>query len=291
MNEGEQGLFATLGINLLLLLKIAVIIAAAFVLERFIRILLKRAYLRSDKGFEDRTRYRFLRNGTRFIVSVIALAVIINSIPSFKDVASTLFVGTGILVAIIGFAAQGAFSNIISGIFIVAFKPFRVGDWLHVGVHSGVVEDVTLRHTIIVTSENKRVIMPNAKISDETIENHTITDPAVCQYVEVGIAYESDLDKAMDLLRQECEAHPSCIDRRTPEELEAGQSRVMVRVVQLGDWAITLRAYVWAHDYTAARMMRYELYRSVKLRFDREGIVIPYPQRTITVRSTIPAEA
>lgn len=284
-------LLATLGINLLLLLRIVAIIAAAFVLERFIRILLKRAYLRSDKGFEDRTRYRFMRNGTRFIVTLIALAFIVNSIPAFKDVASTLFVGTGILAVILGFAAQGAFSNIISGIFIVSFKPFRVGDWLHVAGHSGVVEDITLRHTVIVTSENKRVIMPNAKISDETIENHTITDPAVCQYIEVGIAYESDLDKAMELLRQECEAHASCIDRRTPEELETGQPRVLVRVVLLGDSAVTLRAYVWAVDYTAARMMRYELYRSIKLRFDREGIVIPYPQRTITVRGATAAEA
>lgn len=285
MHEEEQGLFATLGNNLWGLAKIGLIIAAAFVLERFIRILLKRAYLRSDKGFEDRTRYRFLRNGTRFLVSLIAIGTIVYSIPSFKDVAVGLFAGASILVAILGFAAQGAFSNIISGIFIVSFKPFRVGDWLTVGAFSGTVEDITLRHTILVTSENKRVIMPNSKISDETIVNSTITDPAVCQYVEIGISYESDLDKAIQILEQECEAHPACMDRRTATELEQGVQRVQVRVVQLGESSIALRAYVWVAEVSAARMMLYDLHRSLKLRFDREGIVIPYPQRVVTIRN------
>ncbi len=284
MNEGEQGIFAMLGINLLLLLKIVAIIAAAIVLERFVRILLKRAYLRSDKGFEDRTRYRFMRNGTRFVMTIIALVFIVYSIPSFKDAATTLFAGAGILVAVIGFAAQGAFSNIISGVFIVSFKPFRVGDWLHVAGFSGVVEDITLRHTILVTTENRRVIMPNAKISDETILNNTITDPAVCQYVEVGIGYENDLDRAMDTMRQECEAHPNSMDRRTREELDRGVPRVQVQLVNIGDSALLLRAYVWAPDYSAARMMKYDLLRSLKLRFDREGITMPYPQRTIHIK-------
>ncbi|MBK8497492.1 MAG: mechanosensitive ion channel family protein [Flavobacteriales bacterium] len=287
MNEEGTGLLAYLSGNLLLLLKVIAIIAAAFVLERFIRILLKRAYLRSDKGFEDRTRYRFLRNGTRFVVTLVTIIVIVNSIPSFKDFASTLFVGTGILVAIIGFAAQGAFSNIISGIFIVSFKPFRVGDWLQVAGHTGVVEDITLRHTVLVTAENRRVIMPNSKISDETIINSTITDPAVCQFVEVGIAYESDLDKAMEVLRQECEAHPDCMDRRTPAELERGAPRVAVQLISIGDSALTLRAYAWAADHSIARGMRYDLLRSLKLRFDREGIVLPYPQRTIRVEGPL----
>lgn len=284
MTEWFKEAFSALGLNLVLLLKILVIIAAAFVLERFIRILLKRAYLRSDKGNEDRTRYRFLRNGTRFVVTIIAIAVIVNSIPSFKDVASTLFVGTGILAVIIGFAAQGAFSNIISGIFIVSFKPFRVGDSLTVGGFSGIVEDVTLRHTVLVTNENRRVIMPNSKISDETIVNSTIGDPSICQYVEIGISYESDLDKAMNVMQQECEAHPSCIDRRTPQELEKDEPRVPVRLVHMGESALTLRAYVWTTEATVARMMLYDLNRSLKLRFDREGIVMPYPQRTITIK-------
>jgi small-conductance mechanosensitive channel len=290
MEKEEEGFFEALGENALLLLKVAVIIAAAFVLERSIRILLKRFYLRSDKGHEDRTRYRFLRNGTRFIVGLIALATIIYSIPSFKHVAVTLFAGAGILVAILGFAAQGAFSNIISGVFIVSFKPFRVGDWLNIGSLGGTVEDITLRHTVLVTGENRRVIIPNSKISDETIINSTIIDPSICGYIEVRVSHESDLTKAMRVLQEECEQHPDCIDRRTPEEVKAGTPKVTVRVVVMNEWGLTLRAYAWAADPTLARMMRYDVNRSVKLAFDRAGISMPYAQRTITTQQSPPAE-
>lgn len=278
-------LLEKLGLNLLLVAKVLLIVLGAFVLERIVRKLLRRMYVRSDQGYEDRTRYRFLRNATRFIMGMLATAGIIYSVPSFKHLAVTLFAGAGILVAILGLAAQSAFSNIISGIFIVSFKPFRVGDLIKVGtMENGVVEDITLRHTVIVTFENRRVIIPNAVISQETIVNSSIADEHTCEYIEVPVALESDLDKALELVRTECEAHPDCLDKRTPEELRKGMPKVMVRVVALGDTGLRLRAYVWASDPVTARMMHFDLNRSIKLLFDREGIEIPYPHRTIIIK-------
>ncbi|MFN3876172.1 MAG: mechanosensitive ion channel family protein, partial [Flavobacteriales bacterium] len=202
--------------------------------------------------------------------------------------AVTLFAGAGILVAILGLATQRAFSNIISGIFIVSFKPFRVGDVIKVGsIESGVVEDITLRHTVIVTFENRRVIIPNAVISDEVIINSSIADEATCEFVEVGIAYESDLDKAMAALREECEAHPGCLDKRGPDEIRRGVPKVAVRLIRIADSSLDLRAYVWGKDPMAARLMHYDLNRAIKLRFDREGISIPYPQRTVRIADPV----
>jgi small conductance mechanosensitive channel len=269
------------GFNLVLLARVALIVAAAFVLERFIRLLLRRAYAHSQQVHEDATRYRFLKNATRFIVGLIALAAIIYSIPSFKHIAVTLFAGAGILVAIIGLAAQGAFSNIISGVFIVAFKPFRVGDQVSVGGHTGVVEDITLRHTVIRTLENRRVIMPNSKISDETIINSTIGDAATFEFVVVTVSYECDLDRAIAVLQEEAMQHPSFRDRRTAGDVENGMPPVPVRVIALADNGVTLRAGIWADDAGAARLMHFDLLKNIKQRFDREGIVIPYPHRVI----------
>jgi small-conductance mechanosensitive channel len=283
-----KDLLDTLGINLLLLLKVALIVGGAFVAERIIRKLLRRTYLRSEQGYEDRTRYRFLRNAIRFIVGTLAFTAIVYSIPSFKQLAITLFAGAGILVAILGLATQRAFSNIISGIFIVSFKPFRVGDVIKVGaIDSGVVEDITLRHTVIVTFENRRVIIPNAVISDDVIVNSSITEEETCEFVEVRVSYESDLDRAMALLQEECSAHPDCIDKRTPEEVKRNLPKVLVRVIRLDESAVVLRAYAWAKEPVGARMMHYDLNRSIKLRFDREGITIPYPQRTVHVKDLI----
>ncbi|MBK8227087.1 MAG: mechanosensitive ion channel family protein [Flavobacteriales bacterium] len=277
-----------MGISALLLLKVALIVAGAFVAERLIRKALRRLYLRSGQGFEDRTRYRFFRNATRFLVGLIALAGVIYTVPSFKHLAVTLFAGAGILVAILGLATQRAFSNIISGIFIVSFKPFRVGDLIKVGsVDAGIVEDITLRHTVIVTFENRRIIIPNAVISDEVIVNSSINDEATCEFVEVGISYESDLDKAMAAMQAECEAHADALDKRTPEEAKRGAPKALVRLVRIEDSALLLRAYVWAKDPVTSRQMHYDLNRSIKLRFDREGITIPYPQRTVHVSGPI----
>ena len=277
--------FDGLGLNLMLLLRITLIVVIAFALERLIRILLRRAYKRGDKASEDLTRYRFLRNATRFCVGLIATGAIIYSIPAARTVAVTLLAGAGILVAILGLAAQKTFANIISGIFIVSFKPFRVGDLVQVGeLQRGVVEDITLRHTVIVTFENRRVIIPNSVIGDAVITNSTIQDEATCEYVEVPISYESDIDRAMDIMREEAMAHPDRIDRRTAEDLQRGIPPLPVRLVEIQDSGLLLRAYVWAREPVAARLMRYDLHVAIKKRFDNEGIDIPYPHRTITYK-------
>jgi small-conductance mechanosensitive channel len=281
-----------LGFNALLLLKIILILAGAFVMERLLFMLIRRAYKHGEQGREDATRYRFLKNALRFIVGTVAIGLVIYVIPSLKHFAVTLLAGAGILVAILGLATQRAFSNIISGIFIVSFKPFRVGDMVEISLdHKGVVEDITLRHTVIRNWENRRVIIPNAVISDATIINSTIEDEATCQWVEFGISYESDLDKAMGIMQQEAELHPNCIDRRTADELDSGFPKVSVRLVSIADSSLVLRAYVWAADPVLARVMHFELNRSIKLRFDREGIDIPYPHRTITFKgANVPQE-
>ncbi|MCC7503635.1 MAG: mechanosensitive ion channel family protein [Flavobacteriales bacterium] len=272
-----------LGFDLLLLGKVVLIVVAAFILEQTTTFLMKRAYLRSDQDPEDRTRYRFMRNAIRLIVGILAFIGIIYSVPSLKHFAVTLFAGAGILVALLGLAAKDAFGNIISGVFIVSFKPFRVGDLIRVGdKHQGVVEDITLRHTVLNTFENRRVIIPNAIISDEVITNSTIRDEATCEFIEVGIGYESDLDHAMAVMAEECYQHPDCVDRRSVAELAQGLPKVPVRLVQIAESSLILRAAAWAKDPVGARSMHYELNRRIKLRFDKEGIEIPYPHRTIT---------
>lgn len=280
-----------LGPHLLVLLKVVLIVLAAFVVERIIVSLLRSAYAQAKaQGHDEVTRYRFARNAVRSIVAITALGFVAYVIPSVRSLAVTLFAGAGILAALIGFSAQKAFSNIISGFFIVAFKPFRVGDNILIGQgatgpglpeRSGIVEDITLRHTVILTFENRRLVVPNSIISDEYIVNSTIRDPAICEYVEVPVAYEADLDKTMRLLREICLAHPSRIDRRTADEMQHGVDELPVRLVRMGDSSLILRAYVWSTDPITARMMHYDLNKTIVERFRAEGLDFPYPTRTI----------
>lgn len=233
----------------------------------------------------DPTRYKFLRHLVTMTVWLMAIGAIIYVIPSLRAFALTLFAGAGIMVAILGFAAQAAFANIISGIFIVMFKPFRVGDILKVGeLYTGTVEDITLRHVVIVSFENKRIIIPNSVISAETVVNSSIGDTKICEFVEIGISYDSDIDLAMEIIRDEALKHPNCIDNRTIQEKRDGLPQVQVKVINFGDSSVNLRAWVWGRDLGEAKQMHWDLNKSIKERFDREGVEIPFPYRTLVFK-------
>ncbi|MEZ4806021.1 MAG: mechanosensitive ion channel family protein [Flavobacteriales bacterium] len=282
--DEERGWFLeflhALGMDLLIALKILAILAAAWLVERLIYLALRRGYAkRKARGREEFTQYRFMRNAVRTVVVICAFVAVVYTIPALRSFAFTLFAGAGLLVAIIGFAAQKAFSNIISGIFIVAFKPFRVGDVIQAGEQGffGTVEDINLRHTTLVTFENRRVVIPNSILSEERIVNSSIREEATCQYVEVPIAIDADVQQAKRIIMEECLLHPSQFDHRTPEEVVAGEAEVAVRLVNIAEGQLTMRAYVWAKDPVTARIMRYDLNERILQRFAEAGVPVGVP--------------
>lgn len=275
-----------------LVIIILVIVMSVF-LTRVIRWFFKKSFISSaDKLKVDRTSYRFFGNAASIIVWLVALGIIVSFIPKLKSLAITLFAGAGLFVAILGLAAQQAFSNIIGGIFIVIFRPFRVGDMIKVGtLDYGLVEDITLRHTIINNFENKRIIIPNSIISSETIINDSIGDVKVCRWIEVGISYDSDIDAALKIMQEEAERHPHNLDVRSEEPKKQYQPRVVARVLNFGDFSINLRAYAWCTDSLNAIQMHSDINRAIKKRFDAEGIEIPFPYRTVVFKKDLPANS
>jgi small conductance mechanosensitive channel len=263
------------------------IFVGAFILSRLMRWMINRSFLKGDSKIKvDITRIKFFKNAASFIIWLIALGGIISLVPQLKTLAVTLFAGAGILIAIIGFAAQEAFSNIVSGIFIVIFRPFRVGDMIKVGnLDYGIVEDITLRHTVILSFQNKRIIIPNSVISSDTIVNDSIEETAVLEFIEIGISYDSDLDLAIKIVQEESEKHSFSFDNRTPKEKEDGEPVIEVRVIGFEDSAVALRAYVWVKDPVNVFKMHHEVNKRVKKRFDAEGIEIPFPHRTIVYKN------
>lgn len=262
----------------LIVLAVAVIVSRIlkFAIDRFV----KAAALKLKV---DHTRYKFFKNATDFIIYLIALVVIFRSIESLRDYGNTLLASAGVLAAIVGFASQSAFSNIISGIFLVIFRPFSVGDRVQIGqLYTGDVEDITLRHTVIRNFENRLIVIPNSVINNETIINSTLQLENVCVFVELTIAFSSDTDKAIQLIRQQAENHPETVDNRTAEEKKNDEPKVSVRVINLTEFGQQLRAYVWAKDPSSGFVIKTDLFRSIKKQFDIEGIEIPY--RTVYMK-------
>jgi len=231
------------------------------------------------------TTYVFLKNSISFILYSVGIFWIFYNIPYFKTLGSALFAGAGIFAAVIGFASQKAFSNIISGLFILIFKPFRVGDIIEVSANSkGVVEEITLRHTVIRDYEFRRVVIPNAIISEQTIINSTITDEKIRKHIEIGISYESDIDLAIKIIQQVIENHPLVLDNRTNEEKELNEPIVPIKLIGLGDFAVTLKAYAWVKNNADSFALLTDSLYSIKKEFVKQGIDIPYPHRTIVYK-------
>lgn len=249
-----------------------------FLINKFFRRLIERSHAGQDN---DPTSYQFLRRALLSIVYIIGFSLVIYSIPSLRTLASSLLAGAGILAVAIGFASQHALSNIISGVFIIIFKPFRVKDRVKVGVLSGIVEDITLRHVVLKDFENRSIIIPNSIISNEVIVNSDFGEKQICKWFDVGISYESDLALAKSIIREEIMGHPLWVDVRSPEQITAGQDPVTVRVVALGDFSVNIRAWAWAKDNGDAFVLGCDLLESVKARFEAASIDIPYPHRTI----------
>ncbi len=266
-----------------ILLYIIGIVFLAWVASRILRFIvvffLKRRYTQQKFGV---TSLKFTRNSLRFFCGMIGVLVIIFTVPIFRRQASVIFSGAGILAAIIGFAAKDAISNLIAGLFIVLFRPFRIGDYIRLdNERMGIVDDITLRHTVINNFENKRLIIPNSVISTESVLNHTIDEAKILSFNNFLISLYADIDKAKAIIEEEAEKLAHVIDNRTPEELLNNVTQFDIRVVAVTETAVHLRAYIWLSEPIWEFKMKCNLKESVHKRFLKEGVKLPIPLRKI----------
>jgi small-conductance mechanosensitive channel len=275
----------TVGYILLVVITLIVATILVLILRKLLGVFVAKY---AQKLKTDPTNFSFIKNSVGFVIYTSAIMFIFYKIPYLKSLGTALFAGAGIVAVIIGFASQKAFANIISGIFILIFKPFRISDIIEFkdGI-KGVVEEITLRHTLIRDYENRRIVIPNSIISDDTIINSNIQDERIRKHIEFGISYDSNVDKAIQIIREEAEKHPLTIDNRTPEDVAKNVPLVIVRLIALSDFSVNLKAYVWTSGNDDAFVVKCDLLKSVKERFDNEGIEIPFPYRTIVFKKDL----
>lgn len=267
-------------------IKILVIIFGTILIARLLNRFYKKFIEKSAQKSDDNlTTFKFLDHLISATIYIAGFSYALSFIEFLKPVAQSIIAGAGILAIAVGFAAQQSLGNIISGVFIVISKPYRINDRITIDESRGfrgVVEDISLRHTVIRNFENQRIIIPNSLISNQILVNSNFEDLKICRFIDVGISYGSDIDLAKQIMKEEIESHPNNMDNRKPEDIENGLPKVMVRVVGLLDSSITLRAWAWAEDAMKAFELQCDTLESIKKRFDKEGIVIPFPQRTIS---------
>lgn len=182
-----------------------------------------------------------------------------------------LLAGFGIAGVIIGFALQDTLSNFASGMMILIYRPFDVGDLINAAGVTGRVSHMSLVSTTIKTLDNQRLIVPNNKIWGDTINNITAEHQRRVDLV-FGIGYGDDIPHAEKILKSIVEQHPKV--QATPEPI--------VRLHTLGESSVdfVVRPWVKPDDYWE---VYWDITREVKMRFDAEGVSIPFPQRDVHI--------
>ncbi len=261
---------------------ISITLIIGYIANKFLTKLVQRSAVELTR---DPTNHKFLKHVVLAGIYLSGFAIAVYSIPSLRALAGSLLAGAGIFAVAIGFAAQHALGNIVSGVFIVVFKPFRINDRLSLQAHQGVVEDITLRHTVIRNFENRRIVIPNSVISNEIIVNSDYEDDKIAKIIDVSISYESDIDTAKQLISELVKAHPLRIDPRTPNDIEMGVPEVPIRVVGLAENSVNIRSWVWAKDTSDAFVIGCDLMESIKKRIDQtDNVEVPYPHRTVIIK-------
>ena len=251
-----------LGINIVMALLIFLVGKwITNILSRFCNRLMKQAKV-------DDTLARFLSN---IIYTVLMVVVILAAI-------SKLGINTNSLAAVlaaagfaIGMAFQGTLGNFASGVMLILFKPFRVGDYIEAGGTSGIVEEIQIFSTHLRTGDNIAIVVPNGQISGGTIRNFSKKPTRRIDLV-IGCGYDDDLRAVKSFL----------------EEVVQGDERVLsdpapvISVNELGDSSVNFVVRPWVNnaDYWTTR---WDLTERIKLGFDERGFNIPYPTRDLHV--------
>jgi small conductance mechanosensitive channel len=230
--------------------------------------IVKRAIVKAGTRSErfDKTLVTFFASISKYAVLTFTVIAVLGSF----GVETTSFVAVlGALGFALGLALQGTLGHVASGIMLVIFRPFRIGDFIEAGGVMGTVDAITLFTTEVNTPDNVRVIVPNGAVWGGVVKNFA-SNPTRRLDFTIGIAYEDNIDKAMGVLRNLVDAEPRILKDPAP----------MLAVRTLADSSVNLLARVWTargdlFDVNLA------LNKTVKETFDKEGISIPYPQQVV----------
>jgi small conductance mechanosensitive channel len=218
------------------------------------------------KGKVDPTLISF----TASVSYVALMAFVLVSALGKLGFATTSFVAIlGAAGLAVGLALQGSLANFASGVLMIIFKPFKVGDFVEAGGTAGIVEEITIFNTVMKTPDNRKIIVPNASVTGGNITNNS-ANPIRRIDLVVGVSYGDDLDKVRKLL----------------EEILEGDERILkdpapfIGVMELADSSVNFafRPWVNAADWWPTRC---DLQETIKKRFDKEGVSIPFPQQDV----------
>mgnify|MGYP005806295773 CR=1 FL=1 len=203
----------------------------------------------------------------------VALAGLLGVSAAGIDLSSLALVA-GALSLGIGFGLQNIVSNFVSGLILLAERPFKVGDWVVTGKTEGFVKRISVRATEIETFQHQSIIVPNSELINSSLGNWTHRNKLGRSEVAVGVSYDADPRRVMDILLEIANAHPLVL--KTPEPF--------VAFLGFGDFELNFELRIYLADLLTGTAVRNDIRLAIFERFRLEGIEIPYPQRNLNIR-------
>ncbi|MBO4956402.1 MAG: mechanosensitive ion channel [Rickettsiales bacterium] len=236
---------------------------------KVIKILLK--LIKKSKGFN-----KLEKSVQTFIISFLGILlkalVVITALAYIGIPMTSMLTVFGTATLAFGLALQGGLTNMMGGLMLLIFKPFKVGEFIETHSDSGIVEEITIFYTILKTGDNKKIVIPNGPLSNETIINYSAREKRRLD-LNFSVSYDSDIDKVKKIL----------LDTLNEEELVLKDEEIFARLSSHGDSALVFTTRVWVktEDYWAAN---FNLQENIKKALDRNKIEIPYPQLDVNLK-------
>ena len=207
-------------------------------------------------------------------VSIALYALLVIVIAGMIGIPATSFItilaSCGVAV---GLALQGSLSNFAGGLMILIFKPFQVGDFIEASGETGTVAEITVVYTVLLTTDNKRITIPNGTLTNSVIKNYTAEN---LRRVDLNIdtSYNNDIEQVKAVITKLAEEHPLALAEPAPQ----------IRVKAHSSSSLTYVVRVWCktENYWA---LYFDLMEGIKKTFDENGIQIPYPQMDVHVKN------
>lgn len=258
--EQIKGLIVVYGGRVVL--AIVVLFIGLWVIKRIVKL--------ASKTMHKRDVDESLRPFLRSIISALLKVMLVISVAGMIGIQVTSFIAVlGAAGLAIGLALQGSLANFAGGVLILLLKPFRVGDFIDTGSHSGTVREIQIFYTYITTTQNQEIIVPNGDLSNNAIKNYSFHDTRRLD-MTFGIGYEDDIDLAKSILENMVKEDSRFLTDKGHD----------IFVEELADSSVNihLRAWLNSSDFWAVAN---NLNEKVKKAYDAQNISIPFPQRDI----------
>lgn len=208
-----------------------------------------------------------------FVFIIIMVFAVIATLAKFGVQTASFVAILGAAGFAVGFALQGSLGNFASGILILVFKPFKVGDYIDAAGVAGTVKEIRIFNSVLATPDNIKIIVPNGNIYGGVIKNITGYDIRRVDMV-IGIGYTSSIEKAYAIIERIIKEDQRVLSDPAPQ----------IAVAELADSSVNFVARPWVkrEDYWG---VKFDITRKVKEEFDANGIEIPFPQRTVHMLS------